>query len=76
MNDYTILKLRSSTDALKASSILSLNKIDCKIFKTVTSTEGCIYSLKIYTDFQKALSVLDKQGILYTVSENESAVAK
>ncbi|MBQ9982733.1 MAG: hypothetical protein IJP18_09215 [Oscillospiraceae bacterium] len=58
---------------MKASSVLMQSGIECSISRTVTTTDGCIYTLTLYTDFEKAQSILQKYRIDYIIAE-EGAV--
>lgn len=48
---------------MNAVSILSANKIKSSLEKTVSSSDGCIYSIKIFSDYNTALKLLQKNNI-------------
>lgn len=60
---YYTFNLRSYTTAMKAVSILSANKIKSSVEKTISSSDGCIYSIKFSSDYNTALNLLKKNNI-------------
>ncbi len=60
---YYTFNLRSYTKAMNAVSVLSANKIKSSVEKTISPSDGCIYSIKIFSDYNTALNLLKKNNI-------------
>lgn len=59
------LFFRSHTAAMKASALLSENKIHNTTGKSTVRNLGCVYTVEIRNDFEKAQTLLKENGINY-----------
>lgn len=65
-----IAAMPSYTYVLKGEKLLKARGYPCEIRRNETiSKNGCGYSLYIYNDCKKAVEILEKYSVPYTISE-------
>lgn len=60
-----IFYFRSYTTAMKAYSVLSENGIRSVVGKKTSPSEGCVYTLKINSEYNRAVYILERNKISY-----------
>ncbi len=71
MNDFSLLHFHSYTVAMNAHTALQEMHIKSDIIKTISTSQGCLFALKIYSDIKEAVAILSDRGISYIHSEYE-----
>lgn len=70
MNNARFFIMRSETQAIKARKLLASNGISASVYKS-TSKEGCIYGITFPNHvYQAVVSLLNANGISFTVASS------
>ncbi|MDO5559608.1 MAG: DUF3343 domain-containing protein [Oscillospiraceae bacterium] len=62
-----VLEFQSYTSVLHAHDLLSSNGILAEIEKSISTTSGCIYVLKIRSGYEAAANILSASNIPFTL---------